>query len=155
MSNKIKLSISLAIPLLVGFIGSFFTSASVTTWYPLLIKPELNPPSWLFAPVWTILYIFMGYACYLVWRGGLDKNKLVALALYDVQLLLNLGWSLAFFKLQNPQLGLIVILAMWFAILITMTKFFKISQLAGWLFVPYLLWVTFATYLNYMIWYLN
>ena len=150
--NWKKLSIAILIPLLVGLIGSYFTISSVNTWYSTLEKPSFNPPSWLFGPVWTILYVLMGIAFYLVWIA--KKNK-TAINLYSVQLGFNLLWSLLFFGLKSPLYGLICIIALWLAIVATIFAFYKISKTAAGLMVPYILWVSFASVLNYMVFVLN
>lgn len=139
----------IAVAELAGGIGSFFTASSIPTWYAALAKPALNPPSWVFGPVWTTLYALMGIAAYLVWkrRGSLKR--------FWLQLALNTAWSPVFFGYKSPGLALIVIVAMWLAILATILGFKKVSKPTAWLLAPYLAWVTFATYLNWGIWHLN
>ena len=156
MKNTYKFIISIVTPPLAGFIGSLFTTPSIPNWYAGLIKPELNPPSWVFAPVWTILYLMMGLAAFLVWKEGYERREVRhALKLYAFQLVLNMAWSIIFFGLKNPAAALIEIIILWLAILATIFAFFKVSKLAGSLLVPYILWVSFATYLTYSIWALN
>ncbi|MEM4359429.1 MAG: TspO/MBR family protein [Candidatus Bilamarchaeaceae archaeon] len=155
MKDYQKLAISVAIPLLCGFLGSFFTSSSVSTWYETLAKPAFNPPNWLFAPVWTLLFILIGISFYLVWKEDFGNRRTMAIGVYAVQLLLNLGWSFLFFGLKNPFLAFIEIIALWSAILINIAVFYKISKKAGLLLVPYLLWVSFASLLNYYVFLLN
>ncbi|MCX6008784.1 MAG: tryptophan-rich sensory protein, partial [Chloroflexi bacterium] len=139
-----------------GLIGSIFTREAIPTWYAALEKPAFNPPNWLFAPVWTLLYIMMGVAAFLVWRKGLENKQVrIALIVFLVQLVLNALWSVAFFGLESPLYGLIVIAALWVAILLTVLKFYRISSAASVLLWPYLLWVTFAAVLNVSIWLLN
>jgi translocator protein len=135
--------------LAVGGGAGYLTSNSVLTWFPTLVKPSFNPPAWLFAPVWTTLYIMMAVAAWLVW---LRKGSLV---LFYVQLALNFAWSLLFFGLHSPAMALIDIAAMWIAILLTLLGFWKVDARAGWLLVPYLAWVSFASVLNASIWWLN
>lgn len=140
----------------VGLAAAWVTQTSVTTWYPTLTKPVFTPPNWLFAPVWTILYAMMGVAAFLVWRQRTTPvSRRGALVLFGVQLLLNGGWSFAFFGARSPTLGLIVIVALWGALVWTMDRFFRIRRAAGWLLVPYLLWVSYALALNLGIWVLN
>jgi len=139
---------------MAGVIGSVFTSESVSTWYLTIEKPDFNPPSWVFAPVWTTLYALMGISAYLVFISG-KKESFFALAVFGLQLFLNTLWSFAFFGLQSPFLGLIIIVLLWCAILGTIYTFFKISRKAAYLLVPYILWVSFAMVLNYSIWMLN
>lgn len=154
MPNYLKLIISLAIPQLVGGLGAFFTITSVESWYSTLVKPSWNPPSWLFGPVWTLLYILMGIVCYLIWKSDHPQKKAL-LKLYFIQLVLNALWSPAFFGMHSPLFGLIVIVPLWMAIMLCIFKFKSLSTLASGLMVPYLLWVTFATALNTAILVLN
>lgn len=154
MSNPIKLIISLLLPQVAGGLGAFFTLSSVQSWFLTLNKPSWNPPSWLFGPVWTTLYVLMGIACFLIWKSNHPLKK-QALTLYFLQLVLNFLWSPAFFGAQNPLLGLVVILPMWACILACILTFRQINTWAAALLVPYLLWVTFATALNASIWSLN
>ena len=152
----LKLIISITIPLLAGFVGSYFTTPAIDGWYVELQKPAINPPNWIFAPAWTTLYILIGIALFLVWRKKDEiKNFLCIVLVFGVQLLLNATWSISFFGMENPWLGLINILLLLIAIVFTMVLFFRVSKVAGCLLVPYLLWVTFATYLNYQILILN
>jgi len=154
MAISLKLIISLALPQLVGGLGAFFTITSVQSWFTTLAKPSWNPPSWLLAPVWTLLYVLMGIACYLIWKSDHPQKKTL-LKLYAIQLILNALWSPAFFGMQSPLLGLMVIVPLWVAIVLCIIQFRKVSSLASGLMVPYLLWVTFATALNTAILLLN
>jgi tryptophan-rich sensory protein len=159
MQNKLdisKLIVSIALPLIIGFLGSIFTSNSVKTWYLTLIKPSFNPPGWLFGPVWTILYILMGVSLYLIWSYGLNYSGVkVALIIFGIQLILNFLWSILFFGLHNPLFAFINIVLLWISILIMIILFFRIYPLAAYLQIPYLLWVTFASVLNFSIFILN
>lgn len=143
--------------LAVGYLGSKITVESVQTWYPTLEKPSFNPPNWLFAPVWTTLYIIMGIAGGIVWNKITIDEKSVkrGMTFFFAQLGLNLLWSYLFFGLQNPLLGLINIILLWLFIYETMAQFNKVSKTATYLFIPYMLWVSFATILNASIWWLN
>lgn len=154
MPKFLKLLISLALPQLAGGLGAFFTISSVQSWYLTINRPSWNPPSWLFGPVWTLLYVLMGIACFLIWKSDSPVKKQL-LTLYFAQLVLNALWSPAFFGMQSPMMGLFVIVPLWGAILICIIQFRKVSQLASGLMVPYLLWVSFATALNAAIWWLN
>jgi tryptophan-rich sensory protein len=155
-AQAIKLAASLVLCLLAGFIGSIFTTPKIGGWYAGLNKPSFNPPSWLFGPVWTLLYVLMGVALYLVWRTGLAaKGVKLAIAIYFVQLVLNALWSFAFFGAESPLAGLVVIVALWAMIAATIAAFAPISRAAAALLVPYILWVTFATILNAAIYLLN
>jgi benzodiazapine receptor len=156
-NNIARLLFSCAIPFLVGLFGSIFTSAdSLANWYANLIKPPFNPPNWIFGPVWTSLYIMMGVSAFLVWQKALDKKSVrLALICFLVQLALNALWTPLFFGLRSPLLGLIDIILLFFAIIVTVFYFFKISAPAALLLIPYLLWVSFATVLNAAIYRLN
>ena len=149
MKKWMVLAALLVLCLGLGSAAGFLTAQSLPTWFPTLVKPSFNPPSWLFAPVWTTLYIMMAVAAWLVW---LRKGSLV---LFYAQLALNFAWSLLFFGLHSPALALIDIVAMWVAILLTLLSFWKVDRRAGWLLVPYLAWVSFAGMLNASIWWLN
>lgn len=156
MKDIIALAISVLLPLLVGAIGSIYTQTGLVDWYSTLTKPALNPPDYLFGIVWPILYLLMGIAAFMVWRKGLGWPEVRwALSIYTGQLLLNGIWSWLFFGRQDPEAALIEITALWLAILTTIFAFARISRTAAFLLVPYLLWVSFATYLNYQIVILN
>lgn len=151
-----KLFISILVPLLVGAVAGLFTSSGVNGWYAVANKPWFNPPNWIFAPMWTLLYILMGIAFFLVWKASADKNvKQTAMILFSIQLILNFFWSFIFFKLQQPGWAFAEIILMWVMILLTILWFGKISATAAWLLVPYICWVSFAAVLNYSIWKLN
>jgi translocator protein len=152
MKKVWKLIISLVLPFLIGGIASLFTSSSVSTWYVTLLKPEFNPPGWIFGPVWTILYLMMGVSMYLVWQ---KRFAIHALALYFFQLVLNGLWSILFFGLKNPFYAFIEIIILWFAIVMTAIHFYKIEKMSAYLLLPYLLWVSFAAVLNFFIMVLN
>ena len=155
-SDVTKLVIAIGTPLLAGGIGSIFTTAKIPGWYANLAKPPLNPPSWVFGPVWTVLYTLMGLAAFLVWkRGGERKAVQQALMAFATQLFLNTVWSVLFFGLQRPDLALIDIVLLWIMIVVTMVLFARVSKISAWLLLPYLAWVSFATYLNYGIYVRN
>lgn len=156
LSNSYKLIISIIAPQLAGAIGSIFTVSKVSTWYMFLEKPPLNPPSWVFGPVWTLLYLMMGIALYLVWVQGFEKQKVRrAIYFFAFQLFANSLWSVLFFGAQNINLAFFEIIILWVAILLTIFKFYKVSKIAAYLLIPYILWVSFATYLSAAIVYLN
>jgi tryptophan-rich sensory protein len=156
MKNWHKLIISVIGCELVGFLGTPFTISAIPTWYATLNKPFFAPPNWIFGPVWTLLYLLMGVAFYLIWKQSWQKKKVRMAGLYFLaQLVLNFIWSPVFFGLRAPLLGLIVIIAMWTLIVMTMKKFYPLSKLAFYLLAPYLLWVSFATLLNAAIVVLN
>ena len=151
--------IGLVVFLLVCFaaagIGGAVTTPKIGTWYATLVKPSWNPPNWIFGPVWSALYFCMAVAAWLVWRQeGLAAAKL-PLALFGVQLALNVLWSCIFFGLEMPGLAFVEVLLLWAAIAATMVTFWQRSMVAGILFVPYLAWVSFASVLNFTIWRLN
>ncbi|HJX28676.1 MAG TPA: TspO/MBR family protein [Thermoanaerobaculia bacterium] len=138
-----------------GAIGGRATYPAIPGWYRSLEKPSWTPPDWLFGPAWTTLYILMGVAAWLVWRHGGWRTQKRPLTLFVVQVVLNALWSLLFFGLRNPALGMAEIVVLWLAILATLIAFWKVSRVAGGLMVPYLGWVTFAAALNFAIWRLN
>ena len=141
-----------------GSIGSFFTNMSVSTWYPALIKPQFTPPGWVIGVVWFIIFILMGIALFFVWRKNLRLNNAFiknAIVVFGVQLIVNIIWSAVFFGLQSPLYGLGVIAVLWVMILATIVMFWRVSRDAALLLVPYILWVSFAAFLNYDIWMLN
>jgi tryptophan-rich sensory protein len=157
MQKKISLLFFVGIVSIVEFIGSFFTVQAVMNWYPELIKPSFNPPNWLFAPAWSILYILIALSGWLAWaKRGENKGAVdAALTIYAIQLFLNVTWSYLFFWLNSPVMGLIGIIALWAAIVWNMASFYRISKKAFYLLVPYIIWVSFAGILNFAIWQLN
>jgi len=142
----------LGLALAAGWIGSRFMPGE---WYASLAKPAWNPPNAVFAPVWTVLYVFMGVAAWLVWRKTGFSGATVPLALFLLQLALNSLWSYLFFGLQQPMLAFFEIVVLWIAILATTLGFWKVTPAAGVLLVPYLCWVAFAAALNLQLWRLN
>ena len=155
-SNIVKLVVAIFVSEMAGVIGSVFTFSSIPTWYAALVKPEFAPPNWIFGPVWITLYLLMGVAAFLAWKKGLERRDVkIALSVFIVQLVLNTFWSIIFFGLQSPGWAFVEILVLWMTILLTIIIFAKISKPAAWLLVPYILWVSFAAYLNYSIWVLN
>jgi translocator protein len=180
VNNFFKFVISVGISLLAGVIGSFFTMPSIQSgWYGQLVKPALNPPNWIFGPVWTALYFLIGISLFLVWKNNWkvlnpifktekkawnkwserlwkgDLQKANAILIFSVQYILNLAWSFVFFGIVSPFIAFCVILALWFAIICTIVNFYRISKLSAYLLIPYILWVSFAGYLNLSIWLLN
>lgn len=156
MNKPAKLFISVAIPLLVGFTSSFFTREGVDSWYRQIHRPEWNPPDYIFAPVWTTLYILMGVALYLIWISpATNSQKTKAVTFYALQLVLNFFWSYIFFSLHETGWALVEIGVLWIFILLTIFSFAAINKKAAWLLVPYISWVSFAAILNYTIWTLN
>jgi len=143
----------LALTLGVGIFAGLVTEPNVLTWYPTLAKPSFNPPNWVFAPVWTVLYILMAVAGWRVWRITDFESR--ALLFWVMQLALNFAWSFIFFGAHAIGLALIEIAVLWLTVLLTTVTFFRIDRIAGWLFVPYLAWVSFAAALNGAIHQLN
>lgn len=156
MRTALGLIVAIAIPLAVGAVSGTATVQSVSSWYPTLAKPPFNPPAWIFGPVWTMLYIMMGVAAFVVWqRGWGSAGVRAAITAFAVQLVLNGLWSILFFGLRSPGLALIEIVVLWLAIAATAVLFWRVATVAGALIVPYLLWVSFAAVLNASIWWLN
>jgi len=147
-----KLIISIFVPLAVGGVSTLLTKNGMES-FETIIKPPLSPPAWLFPVVWTALYILMGVACYLVWTT--PKKEPNALFYYGIQLFFNFFWSIIYFNIKNYLFAFIWLLLLWAAILITTVKFYRTKKAAGYLMIPYLLWVTFAGYLNLGIYFLN
>ena len=159
INNAFKLIVAIAVCESAGIIGSIFTAPAIGGWYANLSKPSFSPPSWIFAPIWTVLFALMGVALFFVWlsynKASQKKDKIKAksaIIIFFVQLIVNVLWSILFFGLQNPGAAFAEIIILWFEIVITIYAFAKVSQTAAWLLVPYLLWVSFAAYLNYSIW---
>ena len=153
LDKLFKLIVAVSVSEIVGIIGSVFTTSSIQTWDAALAKTALNPPAWVFGPVWTILYFLMGVAAFLVWEKGLNKKDVkIALIIFDVQLALNIFWSIIFFGLRSSGWAFVEIIFLWLAILATIILFARISRPAAWLLLPYIVWVSFAGYLNYSIW---
>ena len=156
LRNVIMLLFSIAVCLLAGVIGSAFTYQSIPTWYAGLIKPALNPPNWIFGPVWTVLYILMGISLYLIRiHVRFDRAKAAVYVVFALQLILNSLWSIVFFGNHMLSWAFVNIIVLWVTILINIVLFYKIDKWAGILLIPYILWVSFASYLNYAVWMLN
>ncbi len=147
MLAAFRLAISLLLPYAAAAIGNLATIPNIPSWYAALEKPLLNPPNFVFGPVWTVLYVLMGISLFLVWNsGGAVKQR--AYIAFGVQLVLNTLWSIVFFGLHQPWIAAFVIVALIVAIVATIVTFRRYSMIAVWLLVPYLAWVCFATYLN-------
>ncbi|MDH7510733.1 MAG: tryptophan-rich sensory protein [Methanolinea sp.] len=154
--SPVRLLAAILVSNLAGVIGSVFTVTGPGSWYASIVKPSFNPPGYLFGPVWTTLYILMGISLYLVWMEGLSGKKVTwAVIVFAIQLCLNTLWSILFFGLRSPFLGLVEIVVLWVFIAVTIVLFYRISRPAAYLLVPYILWVTFASFLTYTIWTLN
>ena len=156
IAEIIKLIFSILVCQFAGFIGSFFTFPSIPTWYKSLKKPSFSPPNWVFAPVWITLYTLMGISVFLVLRVDLSSQSVqFAILIFGIQLALNVLWSFVFFRLRLLLGGLVTIAFLWIAIFLTILSFLNISLLAALLLVPYILWSSFAAFLNYSILVLN
>jgi benzodiazapine receptor len=152
----LRLGTSILVCQLAGIAGSLFTAPAISVWYGNLEKPSFAPPNWIFAPVWTFLFLLMGISLYLVWSRGFEDKKIKrAVFIFSVQLALNTLWSFLFFGLRSPLYGFIEIIILWLAIFFTIVNFYKTSKMAAYLLIPYILWVSFAALLNYSIMILN
>lgn len=154
--NALGLLVALAVPLAAGGLGAIPTVSSIPTWYRPLKKPAWTPPDWIFAPVWTVLYLLMGTSAWLVSRFGWQRRDVrTAMGLFGGQLALNAIWSPIFFGLKAPGIALMEIVPLWGVLAATVVQFYRVRPLAGLLLVPYLLWTSFATALNAGVWWLN
>lgn len=155
--SSVKFAISFILCFIAAYAGSLFTPEPGSAWYySELVRPSWNPPDWLFPPVWSLLFLMMAVSLWLVLKEGpRDLRVKPAVVVFAVQLLLNMSWSASFFGMQNPLQGLVVIVLLWLAIVATIVQFRAISAVAAYLLVPYLLWVSFASFLNFTIWQLN
>ncbi len=151
-----QIIISIIICQAAGLIGSIFTFSAIPSWYSTLNKPSFNPPNWLFGPVWTVLYILMGIALYLVWQQiKINPRAKPAIILFLIHLVLNASWSIIFFGLQNIGLALVELIVLWLMIILVTWQFWQIKKIAAKLMLPYLAWVTFAAILNLTLFILN
>jgi len=150
--KPLKLIASIIFCHLAGIIGAFFTTPSINGWYDTIIKPEFNPPSWIFGPMWLTLYTIMGISLYLVLEKKAPK---ITLIVFGIHWVLNATWSIVFFGMHDISLAFINIIALIIMIIATMYYFSKTSKIATYLLIPYLLWVSFASFLNYNLLILN
>ncbi len=155
MTRIFRLILSLAIPLAIGAVAGMFTTDAIPGWYASLNQPAINPPNWVFGPVWTLLYILMGISLFLIWSSSPSQQKNLALAIFFIQLLLNFLWSFLFFYFRVIGLALVEIVILWLSIILMIYIFRKVKPVAAYLNVPYLLWVSFATVLNASYFHLN
>ena len=157
MQKILRIATVIMTCLAVGYISSIVTRENIPTWYALINKPFFTPPNWVFAPVWTLLYIMMGFAAGSVWNkiDTDETNVKKAFLFFLIQLALNALWSFLFFGLQNPFLASIEIILLWLMIFETYKQFKSIDKLAANLLLPYLVWVSYATLLTISVWYLN
>jgi len=154
-SQFFKLLASLALPLGLGAIAGLFTADAVPEWYETLNRPSFNPPNWLFGPVWTTLYIFLGISLFLIWKQSASKERNLAIFVFLLQQALNFGWSFIFFYFNLIGFALIEIILLWISIVIMIVLFYKIKPMAAYINIPYLIWVTFAAILNASYYLLN
>lgn len=156
MKKPLKLILCIVICELIGATGAIFTTPAIDGWYATLQKPSFSPPNWIFAPVWTFLFFLMGISLYFILEKD-PKDKIVksALLIFVGQFMLNIAWSFLFFGLHNPLNAFIEIIVLWFAILLTIIQFNKIDNRAALLLIPYILWVSFASVLNFSVLILN
>ena len=139
-----------------SFIGGLATITFKEPWYSLLNKPTFNPPDWIFGPVWTFLYTLMGISAGIIWEKGLEREEVrEALQIFGVHLLLNAFWTILFFGFQTPEIALAEILILLITIILYTRRFYRIDHISGWMQVPYIAWVSFATILNLSIVWLN
>ncbi|MBY0472921.1 tryptophan-rich sensory protein [Patescibacteria group bacterium] len=156
MRRTLSLVVSLLLAYSAAFIGSIFTVGTITTWYATLARPTLSPPNWLFGPVWTILYALMAIAAWRIYEKKKGNKKTMRLLwIYVAHLAVNAFWSISFFGLHSPALALAIIAVLWLLIVYLMVSFYRVDRTAGLLLVPYLAWVSFASYLNLSIVLLN
>ncbi len=153
--SAVALAAFLAATFLVAGVSSVFTVTAIPTWYAALAKPSFNPPNQVFGPVWTLLYALMAIAAWLVWKQPDSKLRRAGLIWFGIQLALNFLWSFVFFRYHQLGLAMVEIAFLWLAVAGTTAIFFRTSKAAGWMFVPYLAWVSFASVLNFAIWRLN
>ena len=153
--NALRLIFCIVLCEATGFISSLVAPVNADSWYSLLQKPEWNPPNYIFAPVWTTLYLLMGIALWMIWNRPKSSARDAALYLFAAQLFLNFWWSVIFFKFHFMGLALVEILVMLLMIIVTIVRFSTFSKTAAWLLVPYAAWVSFASLLNYTLWSIN
>jgi translocator protein len=154
--DAIKLILSIVACQVAGSMGSIFTNMSVSSWYPTLVKPWFTPPAGVIPAVWILLFTLMGVSLFLVWREGFSRPEVkLAIHFFAAQLVVNILWSASFFGLRSPLAGLVVIIVLWITILLTMVKIWPVSRNAAVMLVPYIIWVSFAAYLNYSLLMLN
>lgn len=139
----------------VGIAGGKISSEAISEWYRTLKKPSINPPSWIFGPVWTLLYAMMGWSVAIIWKNKVGRERISAHLAFGVQLCLNFLWTVLFFGMRNPFAAFVNIVFLLLSIVVTMITFWRVSKKASLLLVPYLLWVSFASVLNWFLWRLN
>jgi tryptophan-rich sensory protein len=151
----LKLVVSVLLTLGTGAIAGMFTAEAVSDWYATLNQPSFNPPNWIFGPVWTTLYIFLGISFFLIWELEASRERNLAIGIFLLQLALNFGWSFIFFYFHRIGLALVEIIMLWMSIVAMLVRFYKLKAWAAYINIPYLCWVTFATVLNAGYFFLN
>ena len=154
-SLSLKLICSIALPLSVGSFAGIYTAKAVPVWYAALNKPSFNPPNWLFGPVWTVLYLIMGISLFLIWKQKSSKARNWAILVFFIQLALNFAWSFIFFYFNQIGYALVDIILLWLSIVVMLFLFYKSNRIATFINIPYLLWVSFASLLNFSYYLLN
>jgi translocator protein len=155
LSDWLALGVSIAVCFAAAGVGSMFTTPEIGGWYARLAKPSWTPPNWVFGPTWSALYLMMAVAAWLVWRESGLRAAALPLAVFAVQLVFNMLWSIIFFGMHRAGPAFVDIVLLWGAILVTIILFWRVRAMAGALLLPYLLWVTYASALNYSIWKMN
>lgn len=155
-SRLLELIIAVVLCVFLGGLGGFFTDTGPGSWYESIEKPSFNPPGWIFAPMWTFLFVLMGISLFLIWECGIARRDVqVAIVVFGVQFLFNILWSFLFFGLASPFLGLVDIIILDIMIVLAIVLFHRVRKMAAYLLIPYLAWVCFATILTFMIYHLN
>lgn len=155
IKSIVSLILCIALCQAVGGLGAIFTTPEIAGWYATIQKPSFNPPNWIFAPVWTTLFVLMGVSLWLTFKSENSSARKAALLAFAIQLVLNSAWSFLFFKMHSLLAGLIEIFFLWLAILFWIVKTYPVSKAGALISIPYLLWVSFASFLNFWIWKLN
>jgi tryptophan-rich sensory protein len=151
----VPLGLFLVLAFAAAALGALATATSVDTWYPTLRKPDWNPPSWIFSPVWTFLYLLMAVATWRAWRTEDVVTARRTVSLYSAQLTLNALWSILFFGLRQPGAALLEIIVLWALLVLILLRYWRLDRVAAVLWIPYVAWVTFAAFLNGTLWTLN
>lgn len=150
-----KLVASLLFPLLVGSIAGIFTANEIPEWYGSLNRPWFSPPNWVFGPVWTVLYLIMGYSFFIIWKLDPGRDRNVAILVFMLQLFLNFCWTFIFFSFKMIGTALIEIITLWIMIVVMFSRFYRLKPVSAYLNIPYLVWVSFAALLNAAYFFLN
>ena len=155
MRNILKIIGLISVCFLPGVIGGFFTANNLYPWFNSLAKPSFSPPSWVFSPVWTVLYTLMGISLFLILKADNSKNKTLGIVFFTIQLVLNGLWSIVFFGLHQILLAFGVIIALLIFIILSIFEFYKVSKTSAYILIPYIIWVSFASVLNFSLYLLN